>query len=268
MKKIAFMFVPVIMLLCLMTVVPKILSSGMNTSTVILIAIMALILMTVFRPKKAATKTAEAVAEEFLDDYCANAFADDDALKAKFYAALDDYGKNMPKAAIAKLEKLAPLCTGSKEKYAVAIASAKTYFLLEKYKDSLREYNKALVLHPSSELSAQIGMAYQRQGNNQKAIEAYEFATELDSRNVDAWSRLAAVHVAEWHWETALDYAQEALELEQTNASALATSAICYGMLDDALMHNHYTRLAVQNGYSEDKIKETVKTLKKRSRNQ
>lgn len=264
MKKFAFMLVPLLMLVCLMSVVPTILSSGFNPTTIMLIGFIAVLGVLVFRPSKKPTRSAEEVAGEFLMGFGADAFSGDDALRNKYYSALEDFGRNMPKAAIAKLEKLAPLCTGDKEKYAVAMASAKVYFQLQKYTDTIREYNKALVLHPSCELSTRIGECYHRQGNMEKAIEAYEFATELDPQSADAWSRLATAYVAEWDWDSALEYANQALQIDSTWASALATCAISYGVRDDVLLHSHYTRLAVENGFSEEKIKETVKTLKKR----
>ncbi|MBQ3192310.1 MAG: tetratricopeptide repeat protein [Oscillospiraceae bacterium] len=266
MKKLGSLLIPVLMMLFFISLSGRVFAGGMPPTTMILVGAGMLVLVAFLsKPKKGATKTAEAVKQEFLGDFALDAFADNEKLGAQFHAALDNYGKNMPKAAIAKLEKLAPLCTGEKERYAVAMASAKVYFSLQKYKDSIREYNKALVIHPTCALSSTIGDCYQRQGQLDKAREAYEFATELEPKNVDAWSRLATVYVAEGNYEEGLDQAIQALDLDPNNASCLATAAICYGIMDNALMHRHYTKLAVENGYKEEKIKETVKALKKRN---
>lgn len=265
MKKMGFL-IPILMFIVFATMSTKMMAGGVKPTTMILVAAAMMVLLFLTKPKKGATKTADAVKAEFLSDFGLDAFADDEKLAAQFNTALDNYGKNMPKAAIAKLEKLTPLCTGEKERYAVAMASAKVYFSLQKYKDSIREYNKALVIHPTASLSSTIGDCYQRQGQLDKAREAYEFATELDPKNVDAWSRLATVYVAEGDYEEGLDQAIQALDLDPSNASCLATAAICYGLMDNNLMHKHYTKLAVENGYSESKITETVKALKKRDR--
>lgn len=264
MKKIGFFAVPVIMILMLGIAMPKIMSSGMNRSTMIIAVSVMMLIMFLIRPKKAATKSADAVAQEILNDFCQDAFSDNEALKAKFNAALNDIGSNCPKSAVSRLEKLAAQCTGNKEKYAVAMATALAYRNQQNYKDAVREYNKAVVLHPSAALSAKIGDCHQRLGNLSKARDSFEFATELEPANPQYFANLATVHVADGDYETALDTAMDALELDEKHASALATAAICYGMKDDSLMQQHYTRLAVENGYSEEKIRETVKALKKR----
>lgn len=265
MKKLGSMIIPVVLMLLFISLSGRVFAGGMAPTTMILIGggMLAFVAF-LAKPKKGVTKTIESVKQEFLGDFALDAFANDEQLGAQFHAALDNYGKNMPKAAIAKLEKLAPLCTGEKERYAVAMSSAKVYFSLQKYRDAIREYNKALVIHPTCSLSCTIGDCYQRQGILDKAREAYEFATELEPKNVEAWSRLATVYVAEGDYEAALDQAVQALDLDPNNASCLATAAICYGLMDNALMHRHYTKLAVENGYKEEKIKETVKALKKR----
>jgi len=69
--------------------------------------------------------------------------------------------------------------------------------------------------------------------------------------------------VAEGNRDSDLATALDALELEETLSQALATCAICYGLQNNSAMRNHYTRLAVNNGYKEEKINETIKALKK-----
>ncbi len=264
MKKMGFLIAPFLMILLFMTLSNRIMSGSMDPKTMILLGLGLVFVLFMTKSKKVASKTLASVQEEVLKEYAMDAFAEDEALQKKFHAALTDFGNNYPKAAIAKLEKLAPLCTGEKERYAVAMASAKVYFQLQKYKDCTREYNKALVIHPTCTLSVTIGDCYQRLGELTKAQEAYEFAIDLEPQNVDAWSRLATVFVAQGDYEAALDQAMQVLTLDEHNASALATAAISSGLLGDNLMYRHYTNLAVENGYKEDKIKDTVKALKKR----
>ena len=265
MKKLGSLIIPMAAMMFFIFLSGRVFSGGMSPLTMILMGAGMMAVVAFFaRPKKGNTKTVDAVKKEFLDHFALDAFADDENLSVQFHSALDNYSKNMPKAALSKLQKLAPLCTGEKERYAVAISTAKVFFSLQKYRDAIREYNKALVIHPTCALSCTIGDCYQRQGMLDKAQEAYEFATELDPKNVDAWSRLATVYVADGNYEAGLDQALQALELDSRNASCLATAAICYGLMDDTLMHKHYTKLAVENGYKEEKIRETVKALKMR----
>lgn len=263
MKKIGFFIVPVIMMMFLI-LTPRLFASGINPSTMVIAAIVLFAVMMLCRPKKAATKTAEDIAESVLNDFCKDAFAQEEDLRSKFYAALNDIGNNCPKAAIGKLEKLAPLCSGSKEKYAVAMAAALAHTKVQQYKDAIREYNKALVLHPSCDLAVTIGSCHQRLGNLKKALDSYEFATELNPESAAAFSSMATVYVAEGDYDTALDYAMDALDRNETLSNALATAAICYAMRNNDSMYHRYTELAVENGYSKDKIKNTVEALKKR----
>lgn len=267
MKKLGTFFLPIVTFLLLTTLGSRLIANGrIDATTIGILAIVFVLLLLFSKNKNNSTKNADAVAAEFLDDYSADAFDNDEALKAKFYAALTDYGKNMPKAALTKLEKLEPLCTGQKEKYAVAMAIAKTSYHLQKFPRAILEYNKAVVIHPTCSIASTIGDCYQRLGELKKAQDSYEFAIELDPNNPDPCSRLATTYVADWDYTTALYYANHALTLDENYASALATAAICYSLLDDPLMAKHFTDRAIANGYSEKKISETVSALKKKSR--
>ncbi len=265
MKKIGFIF-PILFILIFSLITPRMFSGQINPMSMLLISGGLVAVMLLFRPKKAPTKTADAVAEEVLDDYCADAFADNAELARKFQAALRDLGGNMPKSAVSRLEKLAPLCTGKKEQYAVAMAAARAWKAQNNYNNAIREYNKALVLNPTGSLAYAIGEAHQRLGNLDKARDSYEFAAELDPGKPQYFSSLATVHVANGNYRAAINTAEDVLALEETNASALATMAISYGMLGDSVLQELYTRQAVNNGYSEEKIRDTVKALKKREK--
>jgi len=81
---------------------------------------------------------------------------------------------------------------------------------------------------------------------------------------LEARSRIATTFVADGDYDAALEQSMLVLEQEETNASALATAAICYGLLKDPILSKRYTQLAVDNGYSEKKITETISALKKR----
>lgn len=263
MKKIGFLF-PVLFILMFTLVTPRVFSGAITPSTMLLISGGLVVVMLLFRPKKAATKTAQAIADEILDEYCSDAFADDEALSRKFYSALNDIGGNMPKSAVSKLEKLETLCSGKKERYAVAVAAGYAWKKQNHFKNASREYNKAVVLYPNAPLAYTIGDCQQRLGYLDKARDSYEFALELDGTNPQYPSSIATTYVGDGDYDTAMDYAADALAIQETFPQALATMAICYGMRDNSLMHKHYLKLAIDNGYKEEKILDTIKALKKR----
>lgn len=264
MKRLGFIFAPLVILLLLSQVVPRFLSGGLSPQNLLFAGAVLAVVLVLTRPRKAATKTPEAVAQEVLDDFSAEAFRQSEALMGKFQAALKDIGSNMPKAAVSKLEKLAGQCSTQEDKYAVAMATALAFRKQNDLKNAIREYNKALVLHPSAKLAYTIGDCNQRLGYLDKARDSYEFASELDPSNPMYFSVIGTTYVGEGDYDTAMDYASEALNRDETYAQALATMSICYGLKEDAVLQRHYQRLAVENGYSESKIEDTIRALKKR----
>ena len=257
MKKFGFLF-PVILFLLFSTMGTRLFASG-NVSPMLLVAIPVVLFlaMGLFRPKTSVPKSVTKVEETVRGDFATDAFSADPKMLAKFQAIVKDYSNNCPKAALSKLEKFAPLCSTKEETYAVAMISALCYIAVNKYKPAIQEYTRALSLYPSSEVAISLGSCQQRMGMLTKAIDSYEFALDLDEKNLDARSKLATALVADEQYHAALDQ-------DPKYASALATTAICYGMLDDPLLCKQYTKLAAQNGYDEKKITETVTALKKR----
>lgn len=264
MKKLGFL-IPILLFLGFTMLTPRLFAAGgANKSTMLLIIVVFMVLAFSFRPKNKTPKAVSDVEAQVRGDFARDAFADDAQLAAKFQSALKDFSGNMPKSALNKLNKLAPQCRNDQETYAVAMALALCAVQQQNYKEAIRHYNKAIVLHPTTELAMTIGSAYQRLGELKKARDSYEFALDLDAGNLDARSSIATTYVADGDYEAALEQAQLVLEKNEAHASALATTAICYGLLNDSLMHRQYTRLAVENGYSEKKITDTVSALKKR----
>ena len=176
MKNFGFLFIPIVMILLMTQVVPRILASGMSPVTMLVITAVFFILMIAVRPKKAAAKSPQALIEEIMDDFSADAFSGNAALEDKFHGALSDISKNMPKSAVSKLTKLADQCSDPKDKYVVAMATAVAYKSQNDLRNAIREYNKAVVLHPTPKLAYAIGESNQRLGYLDKARDSYEFA--------------------------------------------------------------------------------------------
>ena len=264
MKKIFSMIIPIFVILVGTIIVPRVVAGTVNSSTLIVISMGMIAFLFLFRPKKGATKSTQQVMEDVFDEYCQDAFSGSEDLEKKFMAAIQDVSQNLPKAAISKLQKLAPQCSSDQQKYAVAKASALVYRLTQDWKNAIREYNKALILNPTDILAYNIGECNQRIGNLDKARDSYEFAMELDPNNPQYPSSLGTVCVGEGNYDSAIDYALDALDLDERFSQALATLAICYGVQRNTDMYDKYSRLAVENGYSSEKIETTVKTLRKR----
>lgn len=264
MKKNFMFFIPVLIFLVFTVLANRMMASGaLNPQMLIFVVPVVALVMMLVRPKKSEKKPVTDIFEKVMGDYAVNAFSDDSKLSKTFQTALNDYSGNMPKAAISKLTKLAPQCRTDEEKYAVAMASALCYEATQKYEEALREYNKAVVLHPTTELAHSIGALYQRIGELKKARDSYEFALELNPGNIEARSSMATAWVASRKYENALEHAMMALEMDENHASSLATAAICYGLTNENALYAEYTDKAEANGYNRKKIEDTVKALKK-----
>ena len=243
----------------------KLVSSG-SLSPVAFAAISGgvMISMAFLRPKNAITakKNPETITNA-LGEFAKDAFTDDSKESAAFRAATKDFLANMPKATIAKLDKLRGECRDDVERYAVAMVSALAYINMNKYESAILEYNRAVILHPTSDLALTIGSCQQRIGELKKARDSYEFALELDPQNVKARSAMATAWVASRKFNNALEQAELALEMDDTNSSALATAAICHGILGNDEEASYYTTRAERYGYDRKKIEDTVKALRK-----
>ena len=162
MKKLT-VFIPVLIFLLFMSMGNKIFATGsVSPSTLVIIVVIAVGLIMIMKPKAKGTKPATDIELKARGEFAKDAFTDKPQLEAKFRAAIKDYNGNMPKAALAKLTKLAPLCTEEKEIYAVSMATAQVQMLLGKPLPAIREYTRALGLHPTSQGAIDLGSCHQR----------------------------------------------------------------------------------------------------------
>lgn len=264
MKKNGLFFIPILIFLLVSLLGNRLIASGILTPQIMVFMVpIVSVMLIMFRPKKQNTKPITDVFDKVMGDFAANAFSDDEKLSARFQSALKDYSGNMPKSAINKLTKLESSCRTDEEKYAVSMALALAYTTVQKYEDAIRAYNRAVVIHPTSQLAQTIGSLQQRMGELKKARDSYDFALELDPGNLEAHSSMATAWVASRKYDKALEHAMMALETNPNHASSLATAAICYGLTGEDELYAIYTDRAEKNGYSRKKIEETVKALKK-----
>mgnify|MGYP003295156909 CR=1 FL=1 len=262
--KFLLMLVPVLMLLVFMRLGSGVLASGSaNPVVLIAVAFLLLFLLVLLKPKNKSGKPASDLEKKARGEFAKDAFADP-KLAAMFQAAMKDYSGSMPKAALNKLTKLAALCTDEKDIYAVSLATAQCLLVNGKPLPAIREYNRALTIHPTAEVALELGSCHQRLGNLEKARDSYEFALDLEEENLEALSRIATTYVADHEFDTALEYANRIIDVEENHASALATAAICHGVLGDPVLCAYYTNQAVDNGYSKKKIEETIAVLRKK----
>lgn len=265
MKKAGTFLVPIAVFLIVFIFFNQIFGSGpVNPVVMIAIIVISLVGSTLLRPKNKGGKRNADSMISLLGDYSKEAFSYDEDLSHQFQSAVSDFLNSMPKAATKKLEKLQSQCKTDADTYAVCVALGMIKCYDDEHEAAIKLFNRAVILHPTAELADAIGSAQQRIGELEEAIDSYGFALDLDPDKIDIRAKLATACVANGDFEEAIDQAQLVLDRQADHASALATMAICYGVLGNEALYSGCTAQAVEAGYKEEKITATVTALKKR----
>ena len=264
MKKASTLMVPIVVFGVVFLLFKQIFGSGpINPMVLGAIIIVSLLGATLLNSKGHRKVNVDATLA-LLGDFSKDAFSYDDALNSQFQSALSDIMNSMPKAATKKLENLQAKCRTDADNYAVSVAMGMLRSNEGDYAAAIKLFNKAVILNPTAELAEAIGSAHQRIGELEEAIDSYEFALDLDPEKIDIRAKVATAYVGNGEFMTAIDHAQQVLDLQEDHASALATIAICHGCMDHTSLYEGYTARAVEAGYSEQKITSTVPALKKK----
>lgn len=265
MKKLSTFLIPAAVLFFVFTLFKRVLISGaVNPMIMLGIIMVTLVGSFLLRPKKKGGANSADSTFSLLGDYSKEAFSYDEALSAKFQSAVSDFLNSMPKSATKKLEQLQSLCKTDADTYAVSVALGMIKCYDDDHAAAIKLFNRAVVIHPTAQLADAIGSAHQRIGELDEAIDSYEFALDLDPEKIDIRAKIATAYVGNGEFEAAIDHAQQVLDRQEDHASALATIAICHGVLDHTSLYEGYTAKAVEAGYSEQKITTTVPALKKK----
>jgi len=194
-------------------------------------------------------------------EFIRNAFAEDSRLEKQFYSAVADYNQNRPDKAVNKLMKLRRECRNSDDIYAVTVFTALCLDDMQLYEEAANAYQNALRLHRNSTLASNLGLCYQNLGSLMQAQDAYELAIDIDPDNAFAYNNYSAMYFREADYESALDYAQHALDINPKLPQALSTSAICFALLGQEEEYKEHYRRAVAAGYDGQKIKQAIANL-------
>jgi tetratricopeptide (TPR) repeat protein len=227
-----------------------------------LVIALAGVIVAFFRPRniRRAVNKKELYQKSY-SEYIQNAFSDNKKLENKLYAAIHDYNCDKPGAGLKKLEKLRKECQRTADLYAVTVFTGLCLDDMGQYEKAAEKYETALHIRPSSSMTSNLGLCWQRLGDTDKALSLYERAIELDSGNAVALNNISALYFRQGDYETALDYAEAALDCNAVMPQALSTAAICSALLGSEEEYKNYYRRAVSAGYDGNKIKNAIKAL-------
>lgn len=249
----------VIGLLCYQGFVSKDLESGDLVRGLLILAGLILAMVRPRRSRRVSNR--KALYQKEYSDFIQNAFSEDPKLEKLFFKAVDDYNQSKPAAAIKKLSRLRKDCQRSADLYAVTVFSALCSDDMQLWDDAANLYQAALHMRPNSTLASNMGLCHQKSGDSQKAMAAYELAIRIDPDNAYAHNNISALYFRDGDYESALDYAEAALEINDHLPQALSTAAICCSLLEDEEGYKNYYRKAVAAGYDGSKIKSTIRAL-------
>ena len=193
--------------------------------------------------------------------YIGNAFSQDKKLENTFYTAVALYNQDKPNAAVAKLEKLRGQCSQSDDYYALIVFSALCYDDMRLYDKAIEQYEKAIQMRQDSTLASNLGLCYDRKGKTDQAIDAYLQAIQWDSSNFTPYNNMAQLCIRIGDYNHGLQYASQAVALNQKMPQALNAMTICHYMLGNQAEYERYYRQAVSCGSDPEKLKKYLKSL-------
>lgn len=191
------------------------------------------------------------------------AFEDDSRLEKLFYNAIHDYNNNKLSSAITKLEKLRKECQRSADLRSVTVFLGLCCDDAGLIDQAIGHYESANAMRPNSSICSNLGLCYQRSGNSEAAEKCYLQAISLDPKNAIAFHNLSTMYFRQANYQSALEYAQKAIQLDANMPQALSCAAMCCALLDDKEGYESYYRRAVASGYDGRRITATVQRLQR-----
>jgi tetratricopeptide (TPR) repeat protein len=106
----------------------------------------------------------------------------------------------------------------------------------------LHDFEQAVVAKPEEPKSlGAIGILYQRENQNEKAVEYYKKALELEGESADGVSKVAYAYIFIPNWDSSIVWFEKLLEYDSTNTSALNNLSISYSSINDYDKSYEYT---------------------------
>ena len=194
-------------------------------------------------------------------DLIGDAFSDGSKQSRTFFRALDFYNEDAYSKALEILGAIPAQNLPWKEKFALSVFTALCYDDMRQYARAAEEYEKAWNIRENSTVASNLGLCYQRLGQDEKAIAAYENAISMDPDNAYPYNNLAQLYIRQEEYEQALEYAVKASELHSAFYQAYSAQAVCHAMLGNRELYEKALRRAVANGSDRESIEEYVRSL-------
>ena len=238
----------------------KIVEGGNLFRAAIILLTLALTVVRVFWGKKSG-KIAPRVLREHYRHVIGNVFADKPKMEKKFFHAVNLRNQNNCDKAIKVFDAMLPMCGGNDERFAVTVFKALCYDDMKLYTQAAEAYEKALTYREDSTAASNLGLCYQRLGDFDRAVSAYEWAIKIEPKNGFPYNNIAQLYIRQDRYEDAIRYAKKALKLNENLYPAWSALAICYAMLEQKEDYEEAYRRAVAGGANGEDIKDYIRSL-------
>lgn len=91
-------------------------------------------------------------------------------------------------------------------------------YMIGQYEEALKNYQKVLTYHKSAIIVTNIGMAYNALNQDEKALESYQEALQLDPRHAAGWYQLGMFQKKKGNLEDAEKNFRKAVQLKPSHA--------------------------------------------------
>lgn len=202
--------------------------------------------------------------------YMKDAFLQNDKNRRALVEAVELYHNGKYPKALAALTALLPRCESHKDKTVVLFFVGLTRSRQGDRQGAVEAYRELTRLDPRHYLAwSNMGEQYRHLGQMEEAVNCYREAVKWDGTIAHAPSNLAnlaVVLVALGRYEEALPYGRRALERNPKFYYCATAMAMAGQALGDDQLREHYSRMALENGESREKLTAALQRVASRTR--
>ena len=234
---------------------------GGNIFRAIVILLMLALSVLQFSFGKKSKKLSPKILREHYRSVIGEVFVNDPKMEKRFFGAVNLRNQNEYNKAIKAFDAMEAMCRCNEERFAVTIFKALCYDDLKMYAKAAEIYEKALTYREDSTATSNLGLCYQRMGDFERAISAYEWSIKIEPKNAFPYNNIAQLYIRQNRYEDALSYSKKALKLNANMHPAWSAKAICCAMMGHMEDYEKAYRRAVACGANGEDIKDYIHSL-------
>ena len=181
--------------------------------------------------------------------YLGRAFESDKKSLRLLFKAIGAYNTDNCRKAIGYLYQLEPVCVTADDFGAVYFFLALCFEDMELEDNAVDSYEKLLSYKPMHSMGlSNLGLIYQKKGDNKMAEMLYEKAINADPKNAYAYSNLANHCLRMGEAERTLENAENAIALDPNINAAISAAAVACKLLGDIEKAEAYCEMYGKHG--------------------